>query len=81
MSSRFPIERPALALLLTLTGCHEANKSAGPAMAPGQTAGVIDTALTPGVGRSLTTSDPRATSYYDNADAVITGKRLIAQYN
>ena len=81
MSSRFPIEWSALALLLTLTGCHKADQDAAPVMAPGQTAGVIDTALTPGVGRSLTTLDPRASKYYDNADAVNTGKRLFVQYN
>ena len=81
MSSRFPIEWSALALLLTLSGCHKANQDAAPATAPGQTAGVIDTALTPGLGRSLITLDPRAATYYDNADAVNTGKRLFAQYN
>jgi cytochrome c oxidase cbb3-type subunit III len=81
MSSRFPIEWPALALLLTLAGCHKANQDAISAAAPGETTGVIDTALTPGVGRSLTTLDPRAAKYYDNADAVNTGKRLFAQYN
>ena len=35
----------------------------------------------PGVGHSLVTDDPRAAAYYDNADAVNTGKRLFGQYN
>jgi cytochrome c oxidase cbb3-type subunit 3 len=47
----------------------------------GKVPGLIDTALNPGVGRSLTTLDPRAAQYYDNAEAVTTGKRLFAQYN
>nr|HVW71014.1 cytochrome c [Steroidobacteraceae bacterium] len=52
------------------------------AAAPGaEGRGVIDTALTPGVGHPLTTIDPRAVPYYDNAEAVTTGKRLFGQYN
>jgi cytochrome c oxidase cbb3-type subunit 3 len=43
--------------------------------------GVIDSALTPGVGKSLVSEDPRAAQYYDNADAVAAGARLFAQYN
>jgi cytochrome c oxidase cbb3-type subunit 3 len=42
---------------------------------------VIDTALEPGRDHSLVTEDPRAAAYYDNADAVNTGKRLFGQYN
>jgi len=80
MCSRFPIECPALALLLAVAGCHQAKQEV-PSAAVGRTAGVIDTALTPGVGRSLTTVDPRAAQYYDNPDAVNTGKRLFVQYN
>jgi cytochrome c oxidase cbb3-type subunit III len=80
MSSRFPIEWSALALLLTLTGCHRSNPEVASAEV-GRMSGVIDTALTPGIGRSLSTVDPRAARYYDNADAVNTGKRLFVQYN
>jgi mono/diheme cytochrome c family protein len=29
----------------------------------------------------MVTTDPRAAQYYDNADAVNTGKRLFQQYN
>jgi cytochrome c oxidase cbb3-type subunit 3 len=83
MSSRFPIEWPGMALLLVLSGCHKGGSGmvAAPDPGVGKVPGVIDTALTPGVGRSLTTMDPRATQYYDNAEAVTTGKRLFAQYN
>ena len=48
---------------------------------PGTVQGVIDSALAPGVGHTLVTIDPRAAAYYDNADAVNTGKRLFGQYN
>jgi cytochrome c oxidase cbb3-type subunit 3 len=43
--------------------------------------GVIDSALDPGVNHSLVTTDPRAVAYFNNADAVNTGKRLFQQYN
>jgi cytochrome c oxidase cbb3-type subunit 3 len=43
--------------------------------------GVVDSALTPGVGKSLVSEDPRAAQYYDNPDAVTAGARLFAQYN
>jgi cytochrome c oxidase cbb3-type subunit 3 len=82
MSSRFLIECSGLMLLLLVSGCHKPDSdaiAADPGL--GKVPGVIDTALTPGVGRSLTTVDPRAEKYYDNADAVTTGKRLFAQYN
>ena len=42
---------------------------------------VISSALAPGLDHSLVTVDPRAAAYYDNAEAVITGKRLFGQYN
>lgn len=79
MSSRFRIE-PAALVLMALAGCSDHARSTAGAQQPGQQ-GVIDTALTPGVGHSLTTVDPRAAPYYDNPDAVITGKRLFGQYN
>jgi cytochrome c oxidase cbb3-type subunit 3 len=43
--------------------------------------GVIDTALTPGSGQSLVTHDTRADAYFNNAEAVTTGKALFNQYN
>lgn len=79
MCSRFPIEIAALAALLAV-GCHRGPRSARPAEAAAHQ-GVIDSALSPGAPRSLVTGDPRAAAYYDNADAVNTGKRLFRQYN
>ncbi|HEY6452657.1 MAG TPA: cytochrome c [Steroidobacteraceae bacterium] len=43
--------------------------------------GVIASGLAPGLDHSLETVDPRAAAYYDNAEAVNTGKRLFQQYN
>lgn len=79
MSSRFPIEYAGL-ILIALAGCNNHAQSTVGAEPPAQQ-GVIDTALTPGVGHSLTTADPRAARYYDNPEAVTTGKRLFGQYN
>jgi cytochrome c oxidase cbb3-type subunit 3 len=83
MSSRFAIEWPGLVLLLALSGCQRGGQQVSAAQQPGigNVAGVIDTALTPGVGHTLTTRDPRAAAYYDNPQAVTTGKRLFSQYN
>lgn len=78
MYSRFPI---SLAFLLVLTGCHKAGGDIAVDKGVANAGGVIDTALTPGMGRALTTLDPRAKKYYDNAEAVTTGQRLFAQYN
>jgi cytochrome c oxidase cbb3-type subunit 3 len=65
---------------LLLAGC---NRGAQPALPAEQSSRlvVIDSALEPGVSYSLVTTDPRAAAYYDNADAVNTGKRLFQQYN
>jgi cytochrome c oxidase cbb3-type subunit 3 len=68
-------------LLLVLAGCHKAGGDIVADKGVANAGGVIDTSLTPGVGRSLTTLDPRAEKYYDNAEAVTTGKRLFGQYN
>ena len=42
---------------------------------------VVDSALTPGVGHTAYTIDPRAAQYYDNAEAVKTGKALFYAMN
>ncbi len=78
MYSRFPIEFGLLVLLLA--GCTQSPHAALPAEQPDR-AGVIDSALEPGVTHTLVTTDPRAAQYYDNAEAVNTGKRLFSQYN
>ncbi len=85
MCSRFRIEAAAPGLLaltaILLAGCGRG--AAQPGLPANQLAnqGVIDTGLVPGVGRSAVTNDPRAAQYYNNADAVGTGKRLFQQYN
>jgi cytochrome c oxidase cbb3-type subunit 3 len=82
MSSRFPIELAGV-VLLAVTGCHKGEQQVNAAQQAGvgNISGVIDTALAPGVGHPLTTRDPRAAAYYDNAEAVAAGKRLFSQYN
>ena len=42
---------------------------------------VVDTALTPGVGHTAYTIDPRAAKYYDNQNAVTIGKALFYSMN
>jgi cytochrome c oxidase cbb3-type subunit 3 len=42
---------------------------------------VVDTALTPGVGHTAYTIDPRAAKYYDNPGAVAIGKALFYLMN
>jgi cytochrome c oxidase cbb3-type subunit 3 len=79
MCSRFPIEVAALVAIL-LAGCNKGPQQALPAEQPSRL-GVIDSALDPGVDHSLVTTDPRAAAYYNNADAVNTGKHLFQQYN
>ena len=70
----------ALAVVLALAGCARRSTQPPPAAPPG-VQGVIDTAFEPGVSHSLVSTDPRAAQYYDNANAVIEGKRLFSQYN
>jgi cytochrome c oxidase cbb3-type subunit 3 len=78
MCSRFPIKIALVAIVLT--GC---NRGAEPARLFEQPdhLGVVDSALAPGLDHSIVTVDPRAAAYYNNADAVNTGKRLFQQYN
>jgi cytochrome c oxidase cbb3-type subunit III len=66
--------------VMLLAACQRGPQAAYAPVGPDQAA-VIDSALDPGVGHSLSTADPRAARYYNNPDAVITGKRLFAQYN
>ena len=68
-----PVSRAGLATIVCL---HVALPSKEPVEL-----GVIDSAQAPGVGHSLVTIDPRAAAYYNNAEAVNTGKRLFSQYN
>ena len=79
MCLRFPISCVAVALLLS--GCNKGPPAVSAAETGTTGQGVIDTALTPGVGHPLSTVDPRAAAYYDNPEAVVTGKRLFGQYN
>jgi len=84
MCSRFPIELCLCVALMTsvapLSGCY---KGPPPAMPAEQTGSVnaIDSALSPGADHSVVVNDPRAAAYYDNADAVNTGRILFGQFN
>jgi cytochrome c oxidase cbb3-type subunit III len=80
MCSRFRVEWAALAAALTLAGCGHDMQASLPADQSPRT-DVIDSALDPGVNHSLVTVDPRATAYYDNAQAVQAGKLLFGAYN
>jgi cytochrome c oxidase cbb3-type subunit III len=74
----------AIVVLSSAAGCGQGSNSGAAVAAPappGKVQGVIDSALEPGVGHTLVTADPRAAAYYDNADAVNTGRRLFQQYN
>jgi cytochrome c oxidase cbb3-type subunit 3 len=78
MYSRFPIEVALIAVLLS--GCNNGSQPARPTEQSSRLS-VIDSALAPGVDHSLVSVDPRAAAYYNNPDAVNTGKRLFQQYN
>jgi cytochrome c oxidase cbb3-type subunit III len=88
-----PVKCVGLTLLL-LSGCETGVRSSAPAASSTTVApptpvaapepvyrGVIDTALSPGAGRTLTTIDPRAAKYYDNPEAVKAGKFLFGSMN
>jgi cytochrome c oxidase cbb3-type subunit III len=82
MSSRF-LTSVALAISLAAllsSGCEKGSsqKTAAP---PGKDLAVITSAFEPGLDHSVSTIDPRAAPYYDNLEAVNTGKRLFSQYN
>jgi cytochrome c oxidase cbb3-type subunit III len=55
--------------------------TAEPAAQPVVPRYVVDTALTPGVGHTAYTIDPRAAQYYDNSGAVAIGKALFYTMN
>jgi cytochrome c oxidase cbb3-type subunit III len=79
MCSAYRIELAGLAVLV-LAGCNKGPATDLPVRQLGSQA-VIGSALTPGLSRSAVSEDPRAAQYYDNADAVNTGRRLFGEYN
>jgi cytochrome c oxidase cbb3-type subunit 3 len=81
-----------LSLLYLLSGDTDVIRSVAAAEPPAKPAAevapqpvvpqyVVDTALTPGVGHTRYTIDPRAAKYYDNPDAVTIGKILFYAMN
>jgi cytochrome c oxidase cbb3-type subunit III len=82
MCSRWLVSAIAVLPLLT-AGCSQkaASRQAMTPLPPPASAGVVDTALVPGIAHASITIDPKADAYYDNAEAVVTGKRLFSQYN
>jgi cytochrome c oxidase cbb3-type subunit III len=78
MCSRFPIELLLSAMLLS--ACYKAPPPARPAL-PSGGSGAIASALSPGNDHSLIVNDPRAAAYYDNADAVNSGRILFGRFN
>jgi cytochrome c oxidase cbb3-type subunit III len=83
MCSRFLINGLlGVALTTSIAGCNRGSHATEAVTGvPAGSQGVIDSALEPGVNHTLVTIDPRAEAYYDNVDAVNTGKRLFQQYN
>jgi cytochrome c oxidase cbb3-type subunit 3 len=81
MCSRYPISLIAGTVIISLGGCNWKPQTAALPAEPADRRGVIQSALDPGVDHSLVTTDARAAAYYNNADAVNTGKRLFQQYN
>jgi cytochrome c oxidase cbb3-type subunit 3 len=81
MCFRFRTEGLTLIVVL-LAGCSRGTSAPSTAndtsLPPGS---VVTSALAPGLPHPVTTVDPRAAQYYDNADAVVTGMRLFGQYN
>jgi cytochrome c oxidase cbb3-type subunit 3 len=71
-----------LSLLLALAGCgHPPTPPTPTASATAGDGPVIASALDPGLDHSVSTLDPRAAKYYNNAAAVNDGKRLFGEYN
>lgn len=81
MCSRFRTEL-GFCLLLLLTACSAGTSAPSTATDTSAPPGsVVASALAPGLPHPISTIDPRAAKYYDNAEAVMTGKRLFGQYN
>jgi cytochrome c oxidase cbb3-type subunit 3 len=79
MSFRY-LTSTTLAAIALLAACSKTGEDRLPSV-EAKSGGVIDTALTPGSGQSLVTDDARADAYFNNAEAVTTGKTLFNQYN
>jgi cytochrome c oxidase cbb3-type subunit III len=74
--------KASLAVLAVLTACGVPHQPPpGPTSPSANNGAVVTSALAPGLDHSLSTVDPRAAPYYDNAAAVNEGKRLFGQYN
>jgi cytochrome c oxidase cbb3-type subunit 3 len=65
---------------LFLQACSRGTAQKSASM-PQKDQAVVTSAFQPGLDHSVSTIDPRAAAYYDNAEAVNTGKRLFSQYN
>ncbi len=82
MCSRFLINLATATAALLMAGCGgRAPPEKVTVPAPAATPDMSESALSPGMDHTPVTSDPQAAGYYDNADAVFTGKRLFQQYN
>jgi cytochrome c oxidase cbb3-type subunit III len=81
MSSRFRTSLSALAGALLLTACQRTHHHVDTEPAASGDGAVVTSAFIPGLDHSVSTVDPRASRYYDNAEAVNTGMRLFQQYN
>ncbi len=80
MSSRFRIEIAACALIAALAACGKKDEGSPLSTAQGPDA-VPVSALVPAGGPAPAGINRRALPYYDNAEAVMTGKRLYNQMN
>ncbi len=80
MCFRFLTSFAAMLAVLVVSACHR-NPPSGVSAEQSQQAGIVDSALAPGRDASTVSVDPRAAAYYNNAEAVNTGKRLFGQYN
>jgi cytochrome c oxidase cbb3-type subunit 3 len=78
MCSRFPIELLLCGALLA--GCSKGPPPDGPSKQPDRQ-GAIGPALSAGGDHTLIVNDPRAAAYYDNAEAVNSGRILFGQFN
>jgi cytochrome c oxidase cbb3-type subunit 3 len=81
MCSRFRIEFALGVALIALAGCQKKGDAPTPPSGQGSQGGVVASGLYPGMDHSIVTDDPRASKYYDNADAVAAGMKLYKAYN